>query len=101
VSIEWTSPQMVVSTLGEDFVRLVLNNMPQDSTVRFGETGEGVFPNYQIERESGERVLWRGNGHGLWPDGVDEFDQGKISRAFSKKELHDVFVGEFRKPRRR
>jgi len=100
MSIEWVSAQMVVSTLGEKFVGSVLKNMPQQSTVRFGETGEGRFPNYQVERESGERTLWRGNGHGEWPEGVTEFNEGKVSIPYSKKDLLDEFIGEFREPRK-
>jgi len=101
MSIEWTTPQMIVSTLGERFVRSVLINMPQNSTVRFGETGEGIFPNYQVEDGNGAARLWRGNGHGEWPDGVAEFDAGKVSIAFTKTELSEIFYANFRTARQR
>lgn len=53
------------------------------ATVRFGRTGDGVHPNYQIEAGDGEPRCFRGSNHKEADDLVDAFDPDKISEAFS------------------
>lgn len=50
----------------ENYFEDVLRNMRSASggwTVRFGETGDGVWPNYQIEKNTGEVTRFHGRTH--------------------------------------
>ena len=98
MSVEWTNEDDFVAQVGEKFAQQVLGNMPSGSSVRFGETGEGVFPNYQVESSEGT-TLWRGNGHGTWSGSVEEFNQSKVSKPFSREGIFEAFVRRYRKPR--
>ena len=48
-----------------DYFRGILGNLVSkaDGTVRFGRTGYGTWPNYQIETSDGTKLPYRGNNH--------------------------------------
>ena len=68
----------------ENYFRGVLGNMSPNSRVRFGETGDGVWPNYQIERPDGELERFRGSNHKSFHEKWDEtFDENKLSEPLT------------------
>lgn len=96
--IDWTDPESIVDTLGEKYVHALLGNMPGGATVRLGETGDGIAPNYQVESE-GSVTLFRGSSHRPWTGGQAAFDRGKISARFERQRILDTFLSRFRKAR--
>lgn len=81
MSIQWNESNL--SLLGKNFLSNVISNMRfEDSVVRFGETGKGTWPNYQITFPN-ERV-WtiRGSSHETYED-AEKFNSKKISEPFS------------------
>ena len=77
-----------LETLGYVFLQKVLDNMDAESSVRLGQTGTGVRPNYQVTNASGEVSVFRGSGdiHETFQD-VDKFNRDNISIAFSYEEV--------------
>lgn len=56
--------------------------------VRFGQTGVGHAPNYQIECPDGKKHCFRGMGHAEAPDVKEEFAPNNLSeRSYT---YHDV-----------
>lgn len=55
--------------------------------VRFGSTGDGVHPNYQIESEGREAQCFRGSNHKEADDLADAFDPARISEPFTYAEV--------------
>lgn len=81
MSIQWNKDNLAL--LGKSFLSNVFSNMRfEDSSVRFGETGNGTQPNYQIIFPN-ERV-WtiRGSSHETYED-AEKFNTEKISEPFS------------------
>ena len=81
MSIQWNEENL--SLLGKKFLSNVISNMRfEGSVVRFGETGKGTQPNYQITFPN-ERV-WtiRGSSHETYED-AEKFNIEKISDPFS------------------
>ena len=64
--MSWTEEEL--RELGPDFLNRVLENMraEEEPSVRFGETGEHIHPNYQIEYSNGEVECFRGDNHQPW-----------------------------------
>jgi len=70
------------------YFRKVMGNMvdlgfgpknPTPAYVRFGLTGTGHAPNYQIEGPDGAKHCFRGMGHGEAADAGDEFAPVNLS----------------------
>lgn len=80
--IFWSTENL--HTLGRIFLRNVMNNMrgKEDSIVRFGETGLGIQPNYQVIFPNGVKRTLRGSSHDAYEQ-TDEFDPEKISQPFN------------------
>lgn len=62
----------------------------EGSTVRFGETGTGMHPNY--ERTFPDRLphTLRGSTHKPY-DGTAEFNKESVSRAFTLQEITEAY----------
>jgi hypothetical protein len=70
------------------YFRQVMGNMvslgfgprqPEPAHVRFGITGIGYAPNYQIEGPDGAKHCFRGMGHAEASEVDDEFAPGNLS----------------------
>ena len=77
-----------------DYLKRVLENMRRDesSVVRFGTTGEGTRPHYQIEYGDGKVVTFRSNHDEYKKTGwnEDEFNPAHLSDEFPYKSIRDV-----------
>lgn len=73
---------------------------PKENKVRFGATGEGVAPNYQVQSASGEQKrCYNGLGHREASHVDEEFDPERLSRPFTYLEVQQM-IGRLRnKPR--
>lgn len=61
--------------------------------VRFGVTGIGHAPNYQIEGPDGVKHCFKGMGHGEATDAGDEFAPGNLSAdMFSYADVRDMLA---------
>ena len=80
-----------LSTLDLIFLRTVRDNMREDgSVVRFGVTGEGIKPNYQINFMNG--VIQTRNGLSHDHHKTDEFDPANISdQEFTYADITDAY----------
>ena len=72
----------------ESYFRKVMGNMvdlgfgpknPDSAFIRFGMTGIGHAPNYQIEAFDGAKHCFRGMGHAEVTDVTDEFAPTNLS----------------------
>lgn len=54
-------------------------NRGKSAHVRFGLTGNGYAPNYQIEGPDGIKHCFNGLGHGEAPNVEDEFEADRVS----------------------
>lgn len=73
------------------YYRSVLGRMTpgRAAKVRFGTTGEGVMPNYEIEFENGEKVAFSGQSHK--PSTTHEtFANVNLSRSYSFQEVQSL-----------
>ena len=88
--IEWN--QSNLSSLGVVFIRNVINHMRgrEESTVRFGITGEGISPNYQVTFPNSLVRAIRGSSHEAYEQ-TDEFEDGRLSEVFSLTDMQRVF----------
>lgn len=97
MSLEWNASS-VGSVLSKPFLRKVLANFRgrKDAVVRFGITGTGVQPNYQIEyRPEGDKpsktLAFRGSTHK--PYGINEpFNEERISAPFEFAEIERAYA---------
>lgn len=83
MSIEWTKEN--IGKLDPGFLAKVIARMHWDGTVRFGTTGDGIRPNYQICRKR-VPVAYSGLNHEPFPSS-EQFDATKLSGEFSLHEL--------------
>lgn len=60
--------------------------------VRFGTTGTGHAPNYQIEGPDSVKHCFRGMGHGEATDAGDEFEPRNLSDQFSYDEITEMLA---------
>jgi len=88
--IKWDQDNL--HTLGRHFLRNVLGNMRgnENTLVRFGETGQGIQPNYQVTFPNGVTRVLRGSSHEAFQQ-VDEFDSGKISQPFNLATVTEAY----------
>jgi hypothetical protein len=81
MSIQWSEENL--SLLGKSFLSNVISNMRfEDSLVRFGETGKGAQPNYQITFPNQRIWTIRGSSHETYED-AEKFNSERISIPFS------------------
>lgn len=80
--LNWTEQNL--TSLGSFFLRNVRDHMRGDegATVRFGVTGIGVQPNYQITFSNGVVRTIRGSSHEAFNQ-ADEFQEDRISDPFT------------------
>lgn len=90
MSYSWTEEHL--SCLGRIFLRKVLDNMRgyDESTVKFGTTGKGIQPNYQITYPNGIVRTIRGSSHGNYTD-TEQFDSTKTSEVFSFAQVSKAY----------
>lgn len=60
------------------------------SIVRFGETGTGIQPNYQVTFENGQTMTRRGSSHERY-ESADEFNDKKISQHFTYEQIDSAY----------
>lgn len=94
--LEWIDANDVVTRVGETFSKRVLENSGRGSSVRFGLTGSGEFPNYQVEVDGKPRSLFRGASHKAWTGDESAFVDGRISQPIGYQDLYEAFVLHFR-----
>ncbi len=88
-AIEWNEAKL--KSLGRIFLRKVLDNMRLDgSTVRFGETGQGIAPNYQITFSNGLVRVRDGKSHGDFKR-VNEFNLNNLSKIFTYADIKKAY----------
>lgn len=81
MSIQWDEENL--SLLGKNFLSNVISNMRfEGSVVRFGETGTGAQPNYQITFPNERIWTIRGSSHETYED-AEKFNTDRISDPFS------------------
>ncbi|MFB2733757.1 hypothetical protein [Shewanella mangrovisoli] len=88
--IEWNEDSL--PTLGRVFLRHVIGHMRgrSESTVRFGVTGQGIMPNYQVTFPNGVTRTLRGSSHDAFEQ-ADAFDEERISRPFFLAEIQSAY----------
>ncbi|MEP7043718.1 MAG: hypothetical protein ABI843_11690 [Dokdonella sp.] len=98
MAIEWTTAEGIVDQLGKVFVQAMLGNMPGNSVVRLGETGEGTAPNYQVENDSSV-MTYSGRSHREWAGDSQAFNDERLSSPFPREDIFRVFLSRFRSPK--
>jgi hypothetical protein len=80
-----------LSNLGLVFLRHVRENMRgrEESIVRFGQTGTGVQPNYEVRYPNGVVRPIRGSTHDGF-DGPENFDASNLSREFNLRQIDEA-----------
>lgn len=80
-----------IDTLDPLFLLNVLNNLGDDdvAVVRFGTTGKGLRPNYEIDHGNGESYCFKGANHASLPSS-ETFDKKLLSAPISQKELEHL-----------
>ncbi len=73
-------------TLGLVFIRTVRDKMHAGSSVRFGTTGAGIKPHYQIKHANGNVIAFNGLSHSRF-DGPDVFNDANLSEPFDYSEI--------------
>lgn len=89
--ITWTRENLPL--LGRVFLRNVLENMRgrDDSEVQFGETGDGVMPNYQVKFPNGVVRTLRGSSHEAFEQ-AEPFAVRNISEPFKLAEVTEAYM---------
>ena len=82
----WTDDNL--HTLGKVFLWKVLDNLRDNegTTVRFGQTGEGIKPNYEITFANGRVWVLNGASHDTFPD-TSTFDPQRVSTPFTRDQV--------------
>jgi hypothetical protein len=76
----------------DTYFRKVLRNMrllgDKECSVQFGETGQGIAPNYMITDKNGAKYIFHGLGHGRFVDfSAEQFTEDKLSPPLSWADL--------------
>lgn len=83
------------------YFRSVLGNMvklgfgPRSNgagKVRFGRTGDGYAPNYQIEGPEGTKNVFNGMGHAEARHVEEEFAEDRLSEQFSYQQVQAMLA---------
>ena len=91
----WTTGKL--PELGLMFLRNTLDKMHPGWTVRFGTTGKGLKPHYQIRNSQGKDLTFNGLSHEKFID-QDVFNDDNLSRGFDYDEITTA-LGITRKPK--
>lgn len=79
--------------LGLIFLRTVLDNMRKEgATVRLGNTGHGIKPNYQINLPNNRTLSFSGLSHERF-NGPDAFEEKNLSEPFSYSTIRTAYTG--------
>lgn len=98
MKLEWKNADDVVARVGEAYMIKLFANSGVGASVRFGLTGNGTSPNYQVEFKDPDRTLLvSGRSHKEWTGDDKEFDGSRISDPMSHEELYAAFLRRFRK----
>lgn len=92
--LAWTEENL--PTLGTEFLRKVIGNMNADSVVRFGLTGQGVRPNYQVTSADNHVRAINSASHeefAFKDINVQEFEPSRISEPFSLGQVAKALHG--------
>lgn len=79
--------------MGGNYYRDVMKNMGAPSAnadVQFGMGGTGVYPNYQVISESGERSTFRGSSHKADAGLAEKFKEEKISDRYTYAQVRGL-----------
>lgn len=79
-----------ITNIGTDFAQMVMGNMVKVGrgiAVRFGTTGRGVYPNYEVRYADGTVRAFRGRTHQLFFGGEGRFSDGHLSREYGFEEI--------------
>jgi hypothetical protein len=84
--VKWTIENL--AELGKLFLGKLKKNLRNDehATVKLGETGQGIQPNYQVTFSNGVINPYRGSTHKRF-EPAKMFDSQKLSAAFSLLEI--------------
>ena len=95
--LEWDLDNIIM--LGKLFLRNVESNMNnyEDSTVRFGITGKGIQPNYEITYPKGTIHIFSGASHKIYHS-VDKFNKSRISEPFTFSQIQEALSKSTYKP---
>lgn len=101
MKLEWKDVDDLVARVGEAYMIKVLGNSGAGTHVRFGLTGNGTAPNYQVEFEGSERprLLFGGLSHKEWTGDEKEFADDRLSKPFPYEDLFAAFLRRYRSPR--
>lgn len=87
----WTKENL--PQLGLIFLRTVLDNMREEgTTVRFGNTGQGIKPNYQIRFPNTVSISFSGLSHERF-NGPATFEEKNLSEPFSYSTIRTAYTG--------
>ena len=87
--LEWNEGNL--PALKKLFLMRVRNNMRAGSTVRFGLTGNGSNPNYEIVLSSGLRLAYNGLSHDR-DSRADVFEENNISQPFALDQIEEAIA---------
>lgn len=76
-----------------DYYRSVLGNMggpKKNAMVRFGITGEGIAPNYEVSFENQSKTTFGGRSHKNDPGLADTFNEDNLSQYYSYNEVQGL-----------
>lgn len=81
-----------VSLLPESYILRVLPFLFKKETagIKFGLTGKGIRPNYQIINIDGSVMAMRGDTHTEFD--IDEFDESRISECYTKDDILKIRI---------
>lgn len=84
-NIEWTMDKL--ASLGIVSLRYILGKMRnEEASVRFGTTGTGTYPNYQVKFSNGVVMTYQSKSHEKY-SGADVFTDSNLSNDFSYSEI--------------
>ena len=80
-----------IELLKKPFIKKLLANMASDnsSVIRFGTTGKGIRPNYQITSKNGDTIVFNGSSHKSVKKSAS-FDDKKISAPFEYEMIKKI-----------
>lgn len=93
VLIQWDKERL--KQLSNGFLEKVFKNMGnnKNASVRFGTTGKGIRPSYQIEFGNNETTAFTGSGHKPQKKSLSASTK-KISQPFSQEEIDSILHGK-------
>lgn len=87
----WTEENL--PQLGLIFLRTVLDNMREEgATVRLGNTGQGIKPNYQIHFSNTISISFSGLSHERF-NGSNTFEEKNLSEPFPYSTIRRAYAG--------